>query len=249
MSYKSSVLDRKRIITGFTVIELLLMISVTVLLASTIVLGYSSWRQTAAKTQVKNDLGGVVSTMRNSRNFSNSYAEDVADLKTLKSSDGVVLSGGSLDGGKTFCVDASYSQFPSIQYHVDSENGTDAQSGACPATQSANLRVRINGPGTGKVVVTDGAYKKECLKTVATDTTKYCDYTYKYIGGSGKIITSIVAVPDDSGDIPGLKWWDYWQCMINSGATLSPGSIIQFTDSTFRVNFGSHTYSCGTAIP
>lgn len=73
--------------------------------------------------------------MENARTFNDAYPTYVNDLatnQTFTPSPTVTLSGGSYDGGKTYCVDAISSRDPSVKYYIDSNNGLQgAQIGSC----------------------------------------------------------------------------------------------------------------------
>jgi len=159
-----------RLTSAFTIIELIVVISIIGILAAITVVSYGSWKQSTITTQLKSDLNGVVGAMENARTFNNTYPIDVNSLTTFTKSSGVTLSGGSSDGGKTYCVNAVNSQFPSLSYHVDSSN-TVVQSGACPASVQFNL---ITIAGTGGAVSGSGSYASGSTPTItATPNTYY----------------------------------------------------------------------------
>lgn len=228
---------------GFTIIELIVVIVVIGILSSIVIIGYGGWRRSTISTRVKSDLGGVSSAMEDSRTFTeNGYPEDVAALTTLKPSEGVILSGGGLDGGKSYCVNADNSEFLDLDYYIDSRvNSQSAQLGSCPVNV-AKLRLFMEGSNSGKIVVTDGLSTKECVKGALSD--KYCRFDYRYYANDGhKQLTSVVAVPDNPGDIADLRWHDYWQCPLDIGTSLQTSAINNLQgDDSFHVNFGAYTY-------
>jgi Tfp pilus assembly protein PilE len=229
---------------GFTIVEMITIISVLAVLASIVVIGYNSWRQTVATSQVKSDLTGVASAMASSLNFHNSYVSDISDLTSVKPSTGVVFSGGSVDGGKTFCVNAYNQQYPGATYHVDSVNGINVQSGSCPTTYTADFRLLLRGSHTGKVVVVDGLNSRECIKGTTSEPFR-CDYTYGYTD-SGKTLTSVTAVPDNPADLASLQWRDCWENLITSSPSMGVGNFTNIVDTTYEVNFGPQTWVSGT---
>ena len=61
----------KKITTrGFTIIELVVVITVIAILAAIVVIGYGSWRNSVAKKEVFSDLSMAASAMEKSENTS-----------------------------------------------------------------------------------------------------------------------------------------------------------------------------------
>ncbi len=87
---------------GFTIAELAAIIAVIGILATIGVLGYNGWRQSVMDTQIQNDLKAAAAAMENYRNFNSIYPKDVSSVFT--SSNGVTITGGSNDGGKTYAI-------------------------------------------------------------------------------------------------------------------------------------------------
>lgn len=119
---------KKRTI-GFTIVELIIVISVIAILAAISIISYSGWRHSTVVNQVKSDLNGVAAAMENARTFNNVYPAGIPSTFTVSS--GVVLAGGSPDG-KTFCFDGTSSQDATINYYIDvTMVGSGAQAGTC----------------------------------------------------------------------------------------------------------------------
>jgi len=97
-------LNFKTLITGFTIIELVVVISVIGILASVAVLGYGNWRTSVSTAQIKSDLNGVVSVMESARTFNNAYPATIPS--SFVPSNGTTVSGGSIDG-KSYCIQAT----------------------------------------------------------------------------------------------------------------------------------------------
>ena len=147
---------------GFTIVELLVVIVIIGILAGIVIVSYSTWRQSTISTQLKSDLNGAASAMESYRTFNNVYPASVPS--TFSPSGGDTLTGGSADGGITYCITAVNSNFPNLSYRIDSTNaGTGAQSGACPSGSQYTLTVVA---GTGGTVSGGGTYTPGSIQTI-----------------------------------------------------------------------------------
>src|SRR5680860_11852 len=115
---------------GFTLIELIVVVTIIGILATIVGLSYKNWQTSIVTAQLKSDLNGVASAMENARTFGNAYPSSIP--ATFEPSEGVTLSGGSIDEGETYCIDAISSRDESIRYYINSLSGTDgARQGIC----------------------------------------------------------------------------------------------------------------------
>lgn len=116
---------------GFTIVELLIVIAVLGILAGISIGGYSQWRTTTAKQEVRSDLVGAATAMESARNFSNGYPLSLPS--TFQKSAGVNLT--YKVGGTTsaYCLNASSIKVPSVVYYLSSANGNKTPAvGTCP---------------------------------------------------------------------------------------------------------------------
>jgi len=124
---------------GFTIVELLVVIAVIGVLATIVVVAYNGWKHTTLVAEVQSDLNGAAAALESSRNFSSGYPADVNTIFTH--SNGVTLTGGSGDGGVTYCIDATVTADTSITYYLASETKDQGpQTGTCaskPGLQTA----------------------------------------------------------------------------------------------------------------
>ena len=120
----------KKSMAGFTILEIIIVISIIGILTSISILSYGNWQKTVVEAQLKSDLNGVATAMESYRNFNSGYPASIP--LTFTPSVGLTISGGSVDGGKTYCADIFSSQFTDLYYHIDSTNrATGAQQGVC----------------------------------------------------------------------------------------------------------------------
>jgi len=106
----------KRRQSGFTIVELVVVIAVIGILAGITIVGYGNWRQRATENTLKNDLNGASSAMDSSRNFGSDYPATIPS--TFSPSDNVSMTVKS--GGGVFCLEATSSEAPGVTYSVKS---------------------------------------------------------------------------------------------------------------------------------
>lgn len=106
--------------TGFTIIELVVIITVVGILASITVSYYGGWRERTAKTELKSDLQNFAAAMKSSRNFNNAYPASYPD--SFRPSKNVVLQRAAADS-KEYCVNAYHVKYPGLVFSFDSKTG------------------------------------------------------------------------------------------------------------------------------
>lgn len=134
--------NKKQYRNAFTIVELIVVISVIGILAAITIVSYGSWKTNTTTNQLKSDLNGVASAMENARNFGTGYPATVP--RTFIPSSGVTLAGGSLSSSTSYCVSAtngSQSYFISAQYPTPLV-------GTCP-TLYLDAGIRTSYSGTG----------------------------------------------------------------------------------------------------
>jgi len=150
---------------GFTIIELLMATIVIGILASIGAISYGNYQRSLTVSQLKSDLNGVASAMENSRTFGNSYPITVPS--TFTASPTITLSGGSNDGGKTYCVDSSSSKDASLHYYIDSINALQgAQLGTCMTRTGCYLPGFVDVTGSATYGTSDFCVMKYEAKDV-----------------------------------------------------------------------------------
>ncbi len=126
--------------TGFTIVELLVVIVVLGILVSVSYFGFSTWRDRVAESELKSDLNGLYSAMESARNWSKGYP--VLSAGTLfdgnsttkgifTQSTNVKLTYDQGDSTK-YCVEAVSRARPSITMYLNTTNGNrEPKKGLC----------------------------------------------------------------------------------------------------------------------
>ncbi len=131
---------RTKLLSGFTIAELMVVIIIVGILASVSIISYGSYRKSITAAQIKSDLNSVATAMEGARMFNNTYPTNVPSAFTA--SPNITVTGGSTDG-KTYCVDAVSSDDTSLYYYITSTSTTQgAQQGTC-ATSHAPSTVPV----------------------------------------------------------------------------------------------------------
>jgi prepilin-type N-terminal cleavage/methylation domain-containing protein len=125
---------------GFTITELILVVTVIGILAGIVIVGYGAWRDKSATSQVKSDLTNVAAAMESARTFGNQYPSysvgtTFDGTNTTKSvftqTSGVALSYAS-GSGTTYCINGQSTVRSGITYFVSSASGDKKpQAGSC----------------------------------------------------------------------------------------------------------------------
>ena len=133
---------------GYTLVEITVVMIVIGIIATVSIMSYGNFRKSISVAQLKSDLNNVVTSMENSRTFGNVYPTTIPSNFTATS--GITLQGGSIDSGKTYCVDAVNSSIDSnMYYYVDSMvKSQGAQLGSCissrPVPSDLTIAVATN---------------------------------------------------------------------------------------------------------
>jgi prepilin-type N-terminal cleavage/methylation domain-containing protein len=152
--------------TGFTIVELVVVISVVGTLATIGVLSYNGWQKSTATSAIKSDLSSVAAAMENYRNFNSGYPSVIPD--TFAHSPDVDMSDIENQTDTTFCISATSIKNPSAgSYHIDQNSGSQgAEAGLCqviPAPAiSGDLIVNLGLSLDGSTVISNITNTTSC---------------------------------------------------------------------------------------
>ena len=103
---------------GFTIVELIVVISVIAILAAIVIFSIGAWQDSIRRSAVKNDLNAAAATMESARNFATSYPLSIPSTFTPSENVSIILTVGT---SSQYCIDGSASQNSAITYYLYSK--------------------------------------------------------------------------------------------------------------------------------
>jgi|SRR5690606_14219296 prepilin-type N-terminal cleavage/methylation domain-containing protein len=126
--------------SAFTIVELVIVVTVIAILATLTAIGIGQWRDHVAETEVKSDLSSVQAGMEDARNREDGYpvfpdgtvfdgSNDTKDIFTQSKYVTITYVRGTATG---YCVDVRSKAKPNVYMFLDTAGGnTEPQVGTC----------------------------------------------------------------------------------------------------------------------
>lgn len=112
---------RWQAVSGFTIIELAVIISVIGILAMITIFSIGNWRTRTAQNEVQNDLHAASAAMENGRIFNNSYPATIPSSFSPSANVTVSLKTSTAGG---YCIEAKSKVITSVVYSIRSDSRT-----------------------------------------------------------------------------------------------------------------------------
>lgn len=113
--------------SGFTIVELIMVVVIIAVLATITSFGIGSWRSRTAATEVKNALKSVGTAMRNAKNFGTGYPLSVPSTYSAQSGVTVTYMSGS---ATAYCVKGASVDVATVVYYM-SNTYSEPKTTAC----------------------------------------------------------------------------------------------------------------------
>lgn len=106
---------------GFTIVEIVVMITITAILVTMVSFAFGSWRVRTAKTEVKASLTDLSTALNNELNFNNKYPS--AMPSTYTPGKGVTMTYSSPSPSyATYCASATSKSESTVKMYISSSN-------------------------------------------------------------------------------------------------------------------------------
>lgn len=217
--------------SAFTIVELIVVISVIAILAAIVLVSYGAWRTSTATSSLKSDLGHVASAMESSRTFSGTYPLVIPSTFTASATNTMTL---TLPDPKSFCIDGTTTNSSLVKYYID--NVTQAN-GATSGTCATRVAAAVATPPTSVMVVSATGSQVSLTWPAVTGAASYTaqcatDPTFIY-GLQQTTLTSTVG-STVSAMLSGLKNLTTFYCRVNaiSSAGTSPWTVATANSTT-----------------
>lgn len=130
---------------AFTIVELVVVVSVIGILAAIIIVGYGAWRTSVATSSIKSDLVGAAAAMESARTFSGVYPSAIPSSFAASENNILTLTEST---DVAFCIDGTTTNSASILYYIDElTRSNGATEGTCVARTSSTPPATVTNVG------------------------------------------------------------------------------------------------------
>lgn len=118
--------------SGFTIIEIMVVVAIIGVLAALTVFAFGNWRARTAKTEVLHEMANASAAVNNYKTFNNGYPTTAVYAAGMYSpGGGVALTYTLRSGGASYCLKGQSSSVNSVVWYIDTLNSTQPTQTAC----------------------------------------------------------------------------------------------------------------------
>lgn len=231
--------------SGFTLVELIIVIVMVGILAGITIVGYGDWNGRLARDSVKSELKLAAVSIEQAKNFGSGYPQGVPN--TFKSGESVAVAGGGSTDGQSFCLQAGSTKASGVVYYIDGPN-KEPQSGRCPGLGLVGWW-----PMNGSSFDLSGSGNDGTAYNVssATGQNGKKDNSYSFSGISSYILHQTNSITPTSGTIsvwvnPTVQnGWGVWQTYNSTSVNFNDWiAVFPHSNSNTYFRFGSGSSCC-----
>ncbi len=182
--------------TGFTLIELVVVIAVVGILALVSVVGYGAWRESVMRKAVQSDLQMAALAMENAKNFSSGYPSSVPTTFQASSEVTVTFSSGS---DTAFCLNGRSTQNSAIQYYISNTEKQPIQ-GSCAVAAIPIQTVTAANCSTDRTLTFDARDNHTYWVQKLTDGKCWMLTNLAYAGGGTNTYSDVKSIQNGTSD-------------------------------------------------
>lgn len=117
--------------SGFTLVEMVIVVVVIGILVSIVILSFGAWRDRTGRTELEAELRSASSAIKNYQNFNNAYPTSLSVIPYSGSSN-VTLTYTLRPGGASYCLNALSKTAPSLpRMYINSTTGIAPTATSC----------------------------------------------------------------------------------------------------------------------
>ena len=154
---------KKQQTSGFTIVELLIVVVVIAILAAITIVSYNGIQKRAAESVLKSDIHNAVTAIETAA--VDNPTNPTSFPSGVRASGKVGLSLSTPTGGSRYCVNGTYQGNSSLQYYYDSNTGL--RSGSCSGAIIAGSAIGTASSGSA-TLVTDNFNRANVTNNVGT---------------------------------------------------------------------------------
>ncbi len=213
----------KRREPAFTIVELIIVITVIAMLAGMTIFAFGSWRVRTATVEVKNETIAISAAMKHSRTFNNNYPTSIPS--SYKGSSNITTTYNSGDD-YSYCIDVKSKAVPDVYARVTQDGVTQGfdcsgssvsgslliSTATSPAVVSygdtVNASITVNAPTSNKKSMNIASFNTVVVPAngISPQTPVYTCQSYVLAPGASTTCTGSYVITPNYSPSPGINF-------------------------------------------